>query len=129
MGLRLIAFTIRAATVLCLTSALSYAESWTGALVDSKCHGYREHNVNPNDTVTYVDRDTREEIRYCSPNAKSKAFTIVLREGPSFRLDSPGNTQAAQRVRNAGKKSVFVVAVTGELNKSTIKVDSISIAR
>ena len=120
--------TIRVAVVICLSPALSYAENWTGALVDSKCYEYRERNVNPTDTLTYVDRDTREEIRDCSPNAKTKTFSIVLREGPSFRLNPPGNIQAAQLVRNTGKRSLFIVAVSGELNKSTIKVDSISIA-
>ncbi len=128
MGLDSMAFTVRAAAAFCLASMLSYAESWTGALVDSNCYEYRERNVNPTDTMTYVDRDTREEIHYCSPNAKTKTFTIVLREGPSFRLDPSGNTEAARLVRNTGKRSLFIVAVTGELSKSTIKVDSISIA-
>ena len=128
MGLDSVALTIRVAAMFCLSSALSYAENWTGALVDSKCYEYRERNVNPTDTMTYVDRDTREEILYCSANAKTRTFTIVLREGRSFRLDAPGNAQAAQLVRKIGKRSLFIVAVTGVLNKSTIKVDSISIA-
>jgi hypothetical protein len=97
-------------------------------LVDSNCYEFRERNVNPTDTMTYVDRDTREEILYCSANAKTRTFTIVLREGPSFRLDAPGNTEAAQLVRNSGKKSLFIVAVTGTVSKNTIKVGSISIA-
>ena len=128
MVLGSMALTARVAVLFCLSSALSYAENWTGALVDSKCYEFRERNVNPTDTMTYVDRDTREEILYCSANAKTRTFTIVLREGPSFRLDAPGNTEAAQLVRNTGKKSVFIVALTGTLSKSTIKVDSISIA-
>lgn len=128
MASHLMSLTIRVAAVFCLSSALSYAENWTGALVDSKCYEYRERNVNPTDTLTYVDRDTSEEIHYCSASARTKAFTIVLREGPSFRLDPSGNTQAAQLVRDTGKRSLFIVAVTGVLSKSTIKVDSISIA-
>ena len=128
MGWDLMALTGRLAALICLSSALSYAENWTGALVDSNCYEFRERNVNPTDTMTYVDRDTREEILYYSANAKTRTFTIVLREGPSFRLDAPGNTEAAQLVRNTGKKSLFIVAVTGTLSKSTIKVGSISIA-
>ena len=120
--------TLRVVTLFCLSSALSYAESFTGALVDSKCYEYRERNVNPTDTLTYVDRDTRTEIHDCSPNAKTKTFAIVLREGPSYRLDPPGNTQAAQLVRSTGNRSLFVVAVAGELSKSTVKVKSISMA-
>lgn len=128
MGLRSMSVAIRAVAGLCLASTLSYAENWMGALVDSNCYEYRERNVNPTDTMTYVDRDTSAEIRYCSPNAKARTFSIVLREGPSFRLDPPGNTEAAQLVRRTGKRSLFIVAVTGELGKSTIKVNSISIA-
>lgn len=127
MGLHSMAVAIRVPAVFCLASTLSYAGSWTGALVDSNCYEIRERNVNPTDTLTYVDRDTRALILYCSPNARTKTFAIVLREGPSFRLDPPGNTKAAQLVRNAGKRSLVIVAVAGELNKSTIKVDSISI--
>ena len=128
MGWDSMALTARLAALICLSSALSNAENWTGALVDSNCYEFRERNVNPTDTMTYVDRGTREEILYCSANAKTRTFTIVLREGPSFRLDAPGNTEAAQLVRNTGKKSLFIVAVTGTLSKSTIKVGSISIA-
>src|ERR1700722_13896742 len=83
MVLGSMALTARVAVLLCLSSALSYAENWTGALVDSNCYEFRERNVNPSDTMTYVDRDTREEILYCSANAKTRTFTIVLREGPS----------------------------------------------
>ena len=128
MGLNSRTVAIRAAAVFCLAPTLSYAGNWRGALVDSNCYEYRERNVNPTDTMTYVDRDTREEIRYCSPNAKTRTFAIVLREGPSFRLDPPGNAAAAQVVRNTGKRSLFIVGVTGELLKRTIKVGSVSIA-
>lgn len=128
MGLDSMALTIRLAATFCVSPALSYAENWTGALVDSKCYEYRERNVNPTDTLTYVDRDMRALIFYCSPNAKTKAFGIVLQEGPSFRLDPPGNTEAAQLVRKTGRRSLLVVAVAGELSKGTIKVESISIA-
>jgi hypothetical protein len=128
MGLDSMALTLRVTVLVCLSCGLSYAENWTGALVDSKCYEFRERNVNPTDTMTYVDRDTRQEILYCSANAKTKTFAIVLREGPSFRLDAPGNAEAAQLVRSAGKRSLLIVVVTGAHSKSTIQVDSISIA-
>jgi len=120
--------TIPIAALFCLSSALSYAESWSGALVDSKCYDSMERNVNPTDTMTNVDRDTNLEIRYCSPSPKTKAFAVVLQDGRSFRLDSAGNAEAAQLVRNAGKKSRFLVAITGTIAKGMVKVDSISMA-
>jgi hypothetical protein len=113
----------------CLASGLVFAESWTGALVDPKCYDALERNVNPTDTLTHVDRDTNQEIRYCSPNAKTKLFGIVEQDGTILRFDSAGNAKAAELVRTIHKKDRLYVAVTGEMSGKTIKVDSISVAR
>ena len=121
---------IRVAAMFCLPSALGFAESWSGNLVDSKCYGYMERNENPTDTMTYVDRDRNSETRYCSPNTKTKSFAVVLQDGLNFNLDTAGNAKAAELVRNTGKKSLFVVTVTGEMSKrNTVKVDSILMVR
>src|SRR5580704_16132508 len=120
---------MRLAAFLCLSSALSFAGSWSGALVDSKCYDSEERNVNPTDTMTSVDRDKDLEIRYCSPSAKTKSFAVVQQDGMGFKLDSVGNAKAAELVRKTGKKSHFAVAITGEMSRNTIKVDLISIAR
>ncbi len=117
------------AGLICLSSVLSFAGSWSGALVDSKCYDSRERNVGPTDTLTSVDRDTRMEIQYCSPKAKTKSFAVVQREGPSFKLDMGGNAKAIQLVQKTGKKPLFLVAVTGEVTGNTITVDSISLAK
>ena len=42
---------LRAAALLCLSSAPGVAANWTGFLVDARCFGARERNVNPTDTV------------------------------------------------------------------------------
>jgi hypothetical protein len=81
------------------------------------------------DTSTFVDHDRNLEIRACSPNAKTKIFAVVLPDGLSFQLDAAGNTKAAELIRQTGKHSVFAVAVTGEMIKHTVKVDSISKTR
>ena len=112
---------------LCFLSGLCFAKSWSGALVDSKCYQYEELNVNPSDTLTSVDRDGRREVTFCSPSKKTKSFAVVQQFGPTLTLDSTGNTKAAELVRKIGKKSLLVVVVTGETDKSTIKVDAISI--
>jgi hypothetical protein len=120
---------MRIAVLFCLSAALGFAGTWSGALVDSKCWGYEEANVNPSDTQTYVDRDRNTEIRYCAPSAKTKSFAVVQSDGTSLRLDSAGDVQAAELVRKTGKKARFAVAVTGEMSRQTIKVDTISMAR
>jgi hypothetical protein len=98
-------------------------------LVDSKCYDSEERNVNPTDTMTAVDRDKNLEIRYCSPKEKTKSFALVQSDGLNFKLDSAGNTKAAELVRTTGKRPHFAVAVTGEMGRNTIHVDSISMAR
>jgi hypothetical protein len=117
----------RLAALAFLSSALSFAETWSGALVDARCYLNEERNVNPTDTLTDSDRDTAHEIRYCSPNAKTRSFSLVQREGPSFTLDSAGNAKAAELVRQTGKKSLFLVSISGELRQKSILVDSISV--
>ncbi len=107
--------------------ALSRAETWTGWLVNAKCYEYEENNVNPTDSLTNVDRDRGEEVLFCSPNAKTKTFTIVDRDGYKFKLDVNGNMQAGDLVRKTGKMSYYVVNVTGEKDKNTIKVLSITL--
>jgi hypothetical protein len=120
---------LRTVACLCLSSALSFAASWSGFLVDSRCFGQRERNVNPTDTLTAVDRDQNSELRYCSPNGKTKSFALVQQDGSSFNLDSAGNAKAVELVRTTtGKKPPFIVTVTGEARQHTITVDSISIA-
>lgn len=113
----------------CLASALGFAENWSGALVDPKCFEALERNVNPTDTLTHVDRDTNQEIRYCSPNAKTKLFGIVEHDGTNWRFDPAGNAKAAELVRTTRKKYRFEVVVTGDISGNRIKVDSISVPR
>ncbi len=121
MGMRVVA-------VLCLVSAMCFAGTWSGALVDAKCYASEERNVGPTDTETAVDRDKGWEIRFCSPRAKTKVFEFVRQDdGMSFKLDSAGNTKAADLVRNTGKKRHFGVDITGEISSDTIKVDSMSL--
>jgi len=113
----------------CLSSALSFAGSWSGVLVDSKCYASEERNVNPTDTMTAVDRDVNLGIRYCSPKEKTKSFALVQSDGSTFKLDSAGDAKAAELIRTTTKRSRLAVAVTGEMDKDTIQVDSISMAR
>jgi hypothetical protein len=122
-------FTMRVVTVLCLSSAFTSAGNWPGTLVDSKCFAIEELNVNPTDTLTYVDRDQNQELRLCTPGAKTKFFAVVQHDGVSFKLDSAGNAKASEIVRNNAKTSSLAVVVTGEMSGNTIKVDSISMDR
>ena len=115
------------AVLVCLSTAIGLAETWSGTLVDSRCWGFAENNTK--DASIYVDRDRNMEIRSCSPTAKTKSFAIVLPDGLTLKLDAEGNAKAAGLIQKAGKVSPIAVDVTGEKNGNTIKADSISIMR
>lgn len=117
---------MRLAALIVLASGWIFAESWSGALVDSRCFESEEHNVNPTDSLTNVDRDRNWEIRFCAPRAKSKSFALVDRSGQSLQLDSEGNRKAAELVRKIGKKDLFLVVVNGEKSGHKLMVDSIA---
>ena len=111
------------------SAAPVFAQSWSGFLVSSDCYESEERNVSPFDTEIYVNRDRDSEIRYCFPNAKTKSFTLVDRDGMSFNLEPSGNTKVAEVVRRAGKKDFLKVTVTGEMSKNTIRLNSISTSK
>ncbi len=118
---------MRLGALVFFASTLCLAGSWPGYLVDSRCYDAEERNVNPGSTLMDVNRDRNFEIRYCTANAKTKAFAIVPQAGSvSLKLDSVGNTKAADLIRQTGRKPFFLVAVTGELSKDVISVESIS---
>jgi hypothetical protein len=127
MRKNLVPLAMRLAALACLSSALSFAGSWSGALVDSRCWDSEENNTRG--TSIYVDRDGNLELRLCSPNAKTKSFAVALPDGLNLKLDAAGNAKAAQLIQETGKKALVTVVITGETSKDTIKVDSISMAR
>src|SRR5215469_4169572 len=106
-----------------------FAGSWSGALVDSRCFESEEHNVNPSDTLTNVDRDRNWEIRFCAPRLKSKSFAFVDRDGQSLQLDAEGNRKAVDLVRKTGKKDLFLVVINGEKSGHKLMVDSIEASK
>jgi hypothetical protein len=58
-----------------------------------------------------------------------KSFSIVQRSGEILTLDSDGNDKARELFLKVGKKSPYMVNVTGEVTQDTLKVGTISIAK
>ena len=123
----MIAGAMRFAGLVCFSSAVCLAESWSGALVDSRCWNSEEANTRA--TSVYVDRDGNQELRSCYPQAKTKSFAVVLTDGLNLKLDAEGNARAAKLVQGTPRQTTLMVVITGEANKNTINVDSISRAR
>ena len=117
---------------LCLSLALTpaLAETWTGALVDSKCYDNLESNRSPKETLFYVDRDRGSEIRYCYPKASTKLYAIVQIDGIAVKLDPSANAKASDLVQKAAPGTKwFQVSVSGEMSKKFVNVDSITLAK
>ena len=119
--------TILLLCVLSLAPMRGFADNWSGVLVDAHCYASEEGNVNPLDTNTYADTDRNFELRYCHPKAHTKTFAIVQEDGESLKLDVAGDAKAAEIVRNHNTKANLIVAVTGDLKKQTIQVNSIAL--
>jgi hypothetical protein len=116
--------TPRLAALLCLACPLAFAGSWSGILVDSNCYASEERNVTKN--YGTVEQDVNMEVRACIPKAHTKAFALILRDGDKLELDSAGNAKAAELVRNAAKRTLIRVTVTGDADKQVIKTSLIA---
>jgi hypothetical protein len=120
LGLQLAAFVL-------LTSTASFgAETWRGYLIDSKCYEIEEQNVPAWYTLGSAGRDKDLEIKMCAPTPKTKSFGVVLRNWELLRFDPGGNAKASEFIRNSGNKQVYLVEVTGEMEKKALKVDAIA---
>ncbi|PYT14175.1 MAG: hypothetical protein DMG59_18210 [Acidobacteria bacterium] len=95
-----------------LGSTLSFAETWTGKLVDAACK----------------DRSKRgSQMTECTPSSATTSFGIELEDGKVLKLDSTGNAKASEAIKSTGTKSSMQATVTGSLQGQTVKVESIDI--
>ena len=109
-----------------LTSLPGLPVNWSGWLVESRC--YVSLDNNRSDLPSYVNWDRMGSIKYCSPNQKTKSFTIVEQSGLSVKLDPVGNEKAMALLRDTTKRTPYTADINGEMNGHRIKVNTISIA-
>jgi len=117
---------MRLLLILLLAVTQSFAGTWYGRLVDSKCYESEERNVSTKDSQFNVDRDQGLEIRLCAPKSTTKHFELVEPTGERIVLDSEGDAKAAELLQTAGWKHQFYVTATGEMTGNIAKVDSIT---
>jgi hypothetical protein len=115
---------VRILSLFCLASGLGFAATWSGNLVDAGCYEALASNHNVSDSP--VLQDVGAEVRYCSPKASTHKFAIVRSDDVAVRLDSTGNTRAAELVRQNAQKAPIYVVVSGEMRDHKIAVNSIS---
>ena len=115
---------MRIISLVLLSSALSFAGTWSGTLVDARCWGYLKHKS----AVSPAERNQNQDVRQCSPKAKTKSFAVLTPEGNALGLDAAGHARAELTEAAQGKAPIKVV-VTGEQHtKKSIQVSSISAA-
>lgn len=103
---------------LLFVSAMAFAETYTGKLVDARCA-------------------EQQKDAACSPTASTAAFAIQV-SGKTLKLDAEGNKKAAAALKEStssadrakepnATESQVMATVQGTLNGDEIKVDSIEV--
>lgn len=117
---------IQLSALLCAAASAAIAGSWSGVLVDSNCYQSQLNNVGLDEAMSYSGRDMHYSVRYCSPDTKTVTFGVVEDTWHLVVLDPAGNAKAAELLRRAETQRMIQVKVTGEIDKNTVKVDSLS---
>ncbi len=116
--------------VLGLAAVASYAENWTGKLVDASCY---DSNKGAPASVDHKAAPTGGEKldRDCAPTSTTSTFALHA-NGKVYRLDSAGNAKAAADMQGGAikqdKDGDVHVTVSGKMQGDTISVDSLKYA-
>ena len=112
----------KAVSVLCLGSLLCLAETWSGKVVDAACKDQAAAAPAPGSA-----QPSSPAANACEPTASTVSFGIELSDGKVLKLDSTGNTKAAEAMKNNAGKSSLQATVTGSMDGQTVKVETIDI--
>ena len=104
--------------VLCVAAALSYAESWTGKLIDAPCH---DRSLPPG--------QSKSPAESCAATSSTTSFAIQTADGKVYKLDASGNAKAANALRGNPDSKDASVTVSGTMDGQTVKVDSIDMKK
>jgi hypothetical protein len=108
--------------MLCLGAAFSYAESWTGKVLDAACYDAQKTTIKSQEDLA----------RTCVPTTATTSFAIQTAAGKVYKVDS-GNSEFASDVQNGTLKKDhdgdIHATVNGKLEGNMIKVDSINLTK
>src|ERR1700722_5629399 len=94
-----------------LFSAIAFAETWTGTVVDTSCSG----------------KDLATHSKKCAMGCAKSGFGIVTADGKFVKFDEAGKAKALAALKATPKKTDLKGTVTGGLDGGVIKVESITI--
>lgn len=96
---------------LVVCSALAWAETWSGTVVDVMC--------KKNDLASHT--------RDCAISCAKSGYGIVLADGRFVKFDERGNVRALAALKASSKDKDLKAKVTGTLKEDVIQVDSIEL--
>ena len=109
--------------VLCLGAAFSYAETWTGKVLDATCY----------DTQKKKTKSQEDLARTCAPTASTTDFAIQTSAGKVYKVNSSGNSEFAADIRNGVLKKDndgdIHAMINGSREGEMIKVNSINLEK
>jgi hypothetical protein len=116
---------MKAGAILCFAGFCSYAETWTGKLVDAACYDSKATASSAGETTSKLGNIDKE----CAPTASTTSYAVHA-NGKFYKLDSSGNAKIAADLKSgaikADKDGDVHASVTGSLEGNTIKVDTVS---
>lgn len=95
-------------------AALSYADTWTGKLVDANCSETSQSQP-------------KGEIKSCAASPSTASFAIQTSDGKVYAFDASGNSKAATAIRGNPDNKSPSATVSGAIEGNVLKVDSISV--
>jgi hypothetical protein len=99
--------------ILCLGlfSAVCFAETWTGTVVDVMCKA----------------NDIANHSRACALSCANSGFGLILADGKFLKFDEHGNAKALAALKASNKDKDLKAKVSGTLQGSVINVESIDL--
>jgi len=115
---------IKAGAILCFTGLCSYAETWTGKLVDAACYDSKATPASAGEKTAKLGNIDKD----CAPTASTTAYAVHA-NGKFYKLDSSGNAKIAADLKSgaikADKDGDVHASVTGSLSGDTVTVDTV----
>jgi hypothetical protein len=101
-------------------AAMSYAETWSGKLLDAACHDRSQQDPERNSKKT-------GNPPTCEASTSTASFALEASDGKVYKLDPSGNSRAATALRGNPDNKSPSAEVSGSMQGQTLIVDSISV--
>src|ERR1700674_818717 len=95
-------------------AAVSYAETWTGKLLDAACHERSQQNPAKNSTKT-------GNPPTCEASTSTGEFALQTSDGKVYRLDAVGNSKASTAIRGNPDNKSPAAEISGAMEGQILK--------